>query len=142
MSKLSHITEPRNTKLRCTTAPHRAVKNQVIWLIEQQLNRKFNDWIFIQNLEEWRSTASFNLLNTFHNIVIKAGRLVGTGLCVYFLQRKISRLYYQRLCFFFIVVIFNDKMYVLCRYLLRNDPAVICRHGEYARSTWFPYSYS
>ena len=39
-------------------------------------------------MEEWRSTASLNLLNTIQNIVMTAGLLAGSLLCVYFVAEN------------------------------------------------------
>ena len=38
--------------------------------------------------EEWRSTASLNLLNTIQNLVMTAGLLAGSLLCAYFVSEK------------------------------------------------------
>lgn len=43
---------------------------------------------FELQLEEWKSTASLNLLNTIQNVIMTMGLLAGSLLCVYFVSEK------------------------------------------------------
>lgn len=39
-------------------------------------------------IEEWRSTASLNLLNTVQNVIMTVGLMAGSLLCVYFVSEN------------------------------------------------------
>jgi len=47
---------------------------------------QYKEVMISYQLEEWKSTASLNLLNTVQNLVMTAGLLAGSMLCVYFVS--------------------------------------------------------